>query len=217
MGDSDALQTLVRDLTDIFGARLGSLVSYGARVTTPKSPVSTLAVVDRLSADDLRACAARARAWHGKGLATPLLLGASEFGRSLDAFPFEFGAILDDYTVVSGNDPLQGMRVDVSDLRRVCEVQIRSHLLHLREAYIETFGQDDALASLITRSAAPLAALLRNLERLHGAPPVQGVLSEVARLEDGSLLPAAQARALFPGYLTAIEELTAVVDRWSDA
>ena len=90
-------------------------------------------------------------AWHDAGLATPLLLAAHEFGRSLDAFPLEFGAILADHVVVAGSDPFDGLRVDAADLRRACEVQARSHLLHLREGYLETRGRGDALADLIVR------------------------------------------------------------------
>ena len=45
-----------------------------------------LAVVDHLTSDDLRRCAARTGQWHDAGAATPLILEASEFGRSLDAY-----------------------------------------------------------------------------------------------------------------------------------
>ena len=38
------------------------------------------------------------------------------------------------------------LTVDPADLRRACEVQARSHLLHLREGYLETRGRADALA-----------------------------------------------------------------------
>src|SRR6185436_9820711 len=104
--------------------------------------------------------------WQDAGLNTPLLVAEEEFGRSLDAFPFEFGGILADHVLVSGVDPFQGLRVDPADLRRACEVQARSHLLHLREGYLETQGRSDAIAELLSRSAAPLAALVKSVARL---------------------------------------------------
>src|SRR5688500_1538972 len=125
----EAVRTLERDLRDTFGARLHSLVVYRPADGDPHTP--TPAVRDRLSADDLRACAARVGAWHDAGLATPLLLAAQEFGRSLDAFPFEFGAIIADHALVAGADPFAGLAVDPAHLRHACEVQARSHLLHL--------------------------------------------------------------------------------------
>src|SRR5439155_11543442 len=105
------------------------------------------------------ACAKAAAKWHDAGLATPLLLTAGEFERSLDAFPLEFGAIIADHRVVAGRDPFQGLASDPTDLRRACEVQARSHLLHLRHGFVETNGSGDAVAVLIVQSAAPFAAL----------------------------------------------------------
>src|SRR5262245_58436045 len=130
---SEAVRAIDRDLRSVFGSRLRSLVAYGDASTNNHAPTQTLAVVDGLTPDDLRACADRVAAWHDAGLATPLLLRAQEFGRSLDAFPYEFGAILANHVVVSGEDPFQGLRVEQADMRRACEIQARSHLLHLRE------------------------------------------------------------------------------------
>ena len=123
--------------------------------------MQTLAMVETLTGADLRACAASVERWHDAGLATPLLLAANEFERSLDAFPLEFGGILADHLVIAGNNPFDGLRVEPADIRRACEVQARSHLLHLREGFLETRGRADALAVLIVRSAAPFAALIR--------------------------------------------------------
>jgi hypothetical protein len=228
---SDAVRTLDLELRELLGSRLRSLVAYGAAHATDRAPTSTLAVVDHLTADDLRACAGRVAAWHDAGLATPLIIATHEFGRSLDAFPFEFGAILSDHVIVSGVNPFEGLRVNPADLQRACEIQTRSHLLHLRQGYIETQGRGDAIADLVARSAAPLAALLKSVGRLQeiAAPDAQGAASHVERtisLSPGSLtdvvkLSAAQplssdlARQLFPRYLDAMERLTDYIDRWN--
>src|SRR5688500_6638424 len=140
----DAVHALDGDLRAIFGDRLRSLAVYTAVASDDRT--ATLAVVAGLSADDLRACAGRVAGWDDAGLATPLFVAADEFARSLDAFPFEFGAILADYAVVSGSDPFTGLSVDPAHLRQACEVQARSHLLHLREGFLETRGRGDALA-----------------------------------------------------------------------
>src|SRR5919204_2351910 len=179
-----AIHVLERDLRGIFGSRLQSLVVYGERAREavhhahaaggPRAgahhahddaadAAQTLAVVATLTGDDLRACAGRMAAWHAAGLATPLVLAAHEFGRSLDAFPLEFGAILADHRVVAGANPFDGLSVDAADLRRAVEVQARSHLLHLREGYLETHGRLDALAVLIVESAPAFAALLTSV------------------------------------------------------
>jgi hypothetical protein len=226
----DAVQALDRDLRAIFGDRLRSLVVYAA--IAGDDGTSTLAVVDGLSADDLRACVGQVAAWDDAGLGTPLFVATHEFERSLDAFPFEFGAILADHAVVSGADPFAGLRVDPAYLRQACEVQARSHLLHLREGFLETRGRGDALAELLLRSAAPLVALLQSVARLEGMTAAadtaaalveqrtgipSGSLARIAQLTGRKDLSSDEARRLFPGYLDAVQRLTAFVDRWRAA
>jgi hypothetical protein len=237
----DAVRTLDRDLRGIFGSRLQSLLVYGGRAKHAAgnvhkghgrgaAPVRTMAVVEQLAGDDLRACAARVAAWHGAGLATPLVLAAHEFSRSLDAFPLEFGAIIADHALVSGASPFDGLTVDAADLRRAVEVQARSHLLHLREGYLETRGRSDALAVLIVQSAAAFAALLMSLTRLEGHPTDDpeaaardaerlltlqaGAIGEMAKLVGVHEISSQNAERLFPAYLDAVERLVRYVDGW---
>ena len=227
----DAVHALDRDLRSIFGARLRSLVAYAGIAGDDRA--STLAVVDSLSADDLRACVGRVAAWDDAGLGTPLFVATHEFERSLDAFPFEFGAILADHAVVSGADPFVGLHVDPTHMRQACEVQARSHLLHLREGFLETRGRSDALAELLLRSAPPLVALLQSVVRLEdgsattpdataaiveqkvGVPA--GSLAQITRLVGRKDVPSDDARRLFQPYLDAVQRLTAYVDKWRAA
>src|SRR6185436_3641678 len=239
MAKSDAVQTLERDLRGIFGTRLQSLVIYGERARAGHAdhqhghdtpPTTTMAVVESMTQDDLRSAAGRVAAWHDAGLGTPLLIAAREFERSLDAFPLEFGAILADHAVVSGSNPFASLKVDASDLRRACEVQARSHLLHLREGYLETHGRGDALSDLIVRSAGAFAALVGSIARLDGHPSadpasaarhvervlgVPGSVTEITTLAGVHEISSADAERLFPPYLDAVEKLVAHVDGWT--
>jgi hypothetical protein len=238
-----AVQTLERDLREVFGSRVQSLVVYGIHANEVEHRASghghaepplvhTLTVVDSVGHEDLRACTARLASWHDAGLATPLLLAADEFARSLDAFPFEFSAILADHAVVSGKNPFEGLRVDAADLRRACEVQARGHLLHLRQGFMETRGRGDALAVLIVRSAPAWASLLQNVARLEGlsthdpaaagrhlerALGVTSGVEDIVKLVGVKETSSADALRLFPAYLDAAERLTKYVDRWSGA
>jgi hypothetical protein len=238
----DRVLNLERGLREIFGSRLQSLVAYGLQAAAPSGAgghhahvepphTQTLAIVETVTGVDLTACAASVQRWHDAGLATPLLLAANDFERSLDAFPLEFGAILADHLVVTGNNPFEGLRVDPADIRRACEVQARSHLLHLREGFLETRGRADALAVLIVRSAAPFAALLAGLARLQGVaandaaalgrhlertlelPP--GAVTDVVKLVHVSEISSAEATRIFSAYLDAVERLVKYIDSWS--
>ncbi|MGE0704449.1 MAG: hypothetical protein AB7F99_07765 [Vicinamibacterales bacterium] len=230
----EALFELDADLHRIFAHRLRSLVTYGAPLhSNHDAHIQTLAVVEGLTGDDLHSCATRVPAWHAASLATPLLLDAQELPQSLDAFPIEFSAILASYVVISGVDPFVGCQLDLQQLRTACELQARSHLLHLREDYLETEGRGSALAELILESAPALAALVTNIARLEGAGAdgpdaaaqhVEGVLgltagslARVVTLAGGPGLSSDDARKTWGAYLEGIERLTRYVDKWSPA
>lgn len=215
MHNADAAHALERDLRRTFGARLHALVIYGA--SAHAGVINALAVVDELRAVDLAECGRQVARWRTAGIATPLLLERGEFEASLDAFPFEFGAILADYEVVCGTDPFAGLAPDPADVRRACEVQARSHLLHLREGYIETAGNMVHAADLVAQSAAALAALLRNVGRMPHAPEPDPVLLRVSELAGGGTISGDESERLMPSYLDAMRALVAALDRWSEA
>lgn len=238
----DSVRTLERDLREIFGGRLQSLLTYG---TTPdagahggghshhRNLIRTMAIAQTLTADDLRAVARRAAGWRDAGLAAPILLAAHEFEDSLDAFPLEFGAILAGHTVIAGANPFNGAKVDPADVRRACEVQARSHLLHLRQGYVDAHDNGNAIAVLIIDSAAAFAGLLESFARLQGIPvhdadavaryvertiqaPDRSVADVLALTQVAEISSAAAIR-IFPAYLDAVERLVKFVDTWSAA
>jgi hypothetical protein len=105
-------------------------------------------------------------------------------------------------------------------------------MLHLREGYLETGGNRDALAVLIVQSAAPFAALLQSIARLEGAGShdagavaryaertlsVQGIVTAVVKLTGVAEISADDAARIFPEYLDVVERLVKFVDGWSGA
>jgi hypothetical protein len=227
---SGPLAVALHDLQNIFGARLQALVAYGE---PDAAPAPSLALVQSISADDLAACAARAASWHRAGCAVPLLVTRDEFAGSLDAFPIEYGAILDTHRVVFGGNPFAGLAIRDEDLRRACEVQVKSLLLHLREDYIESRGRAADVAALVADSAPAFAQLLRRLARLDdvvchtsadlatyagGRPRLdQRVAGDVLALARNPGASGVDAVKLYPDYLAAVESLWRFVDRWRQA
>jgi hypothetical protein len=227
-----AAAALVTDLRRVFGDRLRSLVAYGPTIEhAGDGPLTCLALVtDTLSITDLEACAGLARGWARHGLATPLILPEQEFRRSLDAFPLEYGEIMRAHERVFGDDPFAGVPIAREDLRREVETQAKSHLLHLREGFIEAGGEPKAVSDLVAASAPAFAALLRHVAHLCGggatgradatregaraAGLADGIVSDMLALEQRSAIPTTDAARLFPSYLAAVEQLTRFVDTW---
>jgi hypothetical protein len=222
---------LVEDLRRIFADRLRSLVAYGARIEGDSDEALTcLALVESLTVTDLEACARLAHQWERHGLAVPLILPEQEFHRSLDAFPLEYAEIVRAHERLFGSDPFDGVSIPIEDLRRAYETQIKSHLLHLREAFVESGGRPQAIADLVATSAPAFAALLRNVARLNGdasaaradatregariAGLPDGIVADLLALERPSAIPTTDAARLFPRYLAAVEQLARTVDSW---
>jgi hypothetical protein len=215
----------------VFGERLRSIVAYGPQSEGhAEAPVTCMALVASLTVADLEACARRAANWKRARIATPLILPEDEFRQSLDAFPLEYGEIIRTRQHVFGDDPFAGATIEREDLRRACETQVKSHLVHLREGFIETGGNPSAIAALVTGSAAAFAGLLRNVARLTGVNVLErmeatrggaraaglpdGIVSDLLALEHPSSVPIGDPARLFPEYLAAVEQLARTVDTW---
>lgn len=221
---------VLQDLHYIFGGRLQAFVAYGDPNATP---APGLALVHAITADDLAACAARASSWQRAGCATPLLLTREEFAGSLDAFPLEYGEILETHRVIHGEDPFSGLTIRDEDVRRACEVQVKSLLLHLREDFIESHGRPSDVGALVADSAPAFAQLLRRLATLDDVacatnqelctyagtrPKLDArVVGDVLALAKNTSASGVDASRLFPQYLAAVEALWKYVDRWRHA
>ncbi len=222
----ERLTGVVHDLQRIFGDRLDAVVAYGRRT---QDPVPSFALVHTITMDDLSAMAAAAPAWHGRGAATPLVLPRAEFARALDVFPIEYGEIIDTHEALYGHDPFNGIAVDPLDVRRAVEVQATSHLLHLRENFVEHGGRPAAVDALVRESAPGFAMLLRRMAKLDGAPSDTAtalgnwasaragldprVVGDLLALEFDDGAPV-EGRRIFPDYLEAMHRLITVIDQW---
>jgi hypothetical protein len=226
-----AALALVGDLRHVFGDRLRSVVAYGPQLDGhAASPLTCLALVGSLHVGDLDACAREAAKWRRANIATPLILPESEFRSSLDAFPLEYGEIVRAHQRVFGDDPFDGVAIAREDLRRACETQIKSHLVHLREGYLEAGARPGAVSALVAASAPAFTALLRHVAWLSGIPAAdraeatregaraaglpEGLVADMMTLERGATIPTSDPARIFPNYLAAVEQLARAVDAW---
>jgi hypothetical protein len=229
--DRKALEALAADLERVFGGRLQSLVAYGLdQPGAEDGPLHTLALVERLTLDDLSACVPTVIQWRRNGLAVPLLLEREEFNRTLDVFPLEYGDIIARHVVIKGADPFAGVTVPPADLRRAIELQAKSHLIHLREGFLETGGDPQAVARMIAASAPAFRTLLVNIARLAGddeedvaeaAERHIGISSSVVRdvvsAGSGASSTIVEPTALLTRYIAAVERIWEFVDTWRSA
>jgi hypothetical protein len=223
-----ALGGLAADLDGIFGSRLHSVAAYGltAPVASPRV-VHSVALVERLTFDDLAACVPLAAGWRRRSLSVPLILEREEFLRTLDVFPLEYGDIIAHHVLVAGSDLFTSARVSPADVRRACELGAKSHLIHLREGFLETDGASQAVARLIAASAPAFRTLLANIARLAddddddvaGTAERQigisaAVVREVLGAGAGIGSSITEPTALLSRYIAAVEQVWEYVDTW---
>ena len=223
-----SLNMLAADLGRVFGARLHSVAAYGLDApATPPRVVHALALVERLAFEDLAACVPLTRGWRRRSLAVPLILEREEFLRTLDVFPLEYGDIIAHHVLVAGSNPFGDARVAAGDVRRACELAAKSHLIHLREGFLETDGNPQAVSRLIAASAGALRVLLSNIARLADdndedvaatAERQIGVPAEVVRdvlnAGSGAHTTITDPTALLSRYIAAAERIWEYVDTW---
>ena len=223
-----ALEGLASELGRVFGARLRSVVAYGLDTPTASPRIlHTLALVDRLAFDDLAKCLPLVDGWRHRSLAVPLILELEEFLRTLDVFPLEYGDIIAHHVIIAGTNPFGAAHVAQADTRRACELSAKSHLIHLREGFLETRGHADSVVRLIAASAPAFVALLRNIARLADEDATDlpamaerqiGVPGEVVRevigAGAGTRSSIAEPTALLARYIAASERVWEYVDTW---
>jgi hypothetical protein len=227
----NALESLARDLAEVFGARLEALVAYHG--SQGDGAVHSCAIVDALAFADLVRCLPFTERWHQRRIAVPLMLSSAELARTLDIFPLEYAAIAADHVVIRGADPFATLMVPADDLRRATEAQAKSHLIHLREAYLESHGEMTRIAGLIAASAGPFRALLTNIARLEsartGTPSDEtlaamaetrigvpgGVVREVLASSAAGQSTITDPSHLLSRYVDATEKIWEFVDGWT--
>lgn len=209
---------MASDLQRVFGDRFVALVASG--------PHGGVLFATSIEPGDFEALGPLNSSWQRDNLEPPLLLTPEEFRRSLDAFPVEYQALLDRHAVIAGDPPFAGLTIDRAHLRRACEVQARSHLIHLRQGWMEHAGHPERLANLIVRSSGALRILLADMARLmldtdagaiEGATAA-GVDTELVRVIIALEHAPEQAGRLvnrLPDYLAVAERLWVFVDTWT--
>jgi hypothetical protein len=193
-----------------------------------RSDINLMLVLDQLTPPILRSLSPAFTAWRKAVPEPPLVLSSSEWSRATDAFPIEITDMRLSYQVLRGSDPLEGVQVDRTDLRKALEREFRGKLLRLRQGYSTYAPDPGALGSLGLQSAATILVLLRGVLTVIGKPvPVDA--SDVARaaadaigFESEHLLHVVGHRAdrewrcaapEFENYMHAVEQTARFVDQ----
>lgn len=184
----DRAREFSRRLVEIYGDELVAVGLYGSAARGEyrdgSSDLNVLVIVRELDAERLRRGSALAGEWVEAGNPPPLMFSEDEWRGSADAFPIEYSDIADAHLVLHGNDIFAGIEVRWKDLRLICEHELKSKKIALRERYLLAAETPTELGMLLTSSISTFVALFRAMHRLGGTtPPADSrtVITQLAR------------------------------------
>jgi hypothetical protein len=222
------------DCRNAFGDDLISVILYGSSITSEYDPkrsdLNFLVVLTEEGIERLDLAHERVANWHKKKVATPLFLTKTYIESSLDTFPIEFLNIRRNYSLIVGEDVLEGISFKRDFIRMQCERELKGKLLLLRERYVETRGKPKILEELIHASVPTFIFVFKGLLYLLGkeVPETKketvSMLGQELNLDQELFLSLLQIKAgilkssrqevqsLFKRYLKEIRRLALLMD-----
>ncbi|MEK6761216.1 MAG: hypothetical protein AABY96_00755 [Nitrospirota bacterium] len=180
------LQTYVKEVKAAFGDQLEGLLLYGSAVRGEflqgRSNLNILLLVSSYDSAVLKQYSLLHVRWSKEQIVVPLFLTEEELRMSAAVFPLEFLEIQEQHRVLDGRDPFIGFHVKTDRLKEAVVQGLTSHIVRLRQRYVEGGGGDDATTILLTLSIASTIPLLRGVRRLLGRAPLshsEAVISDV--------------------------------------
>jgi predicted nucleotidyltransferase len=163
----DILEGFKRDVVEIFGNDLVSIILYGSAATNEydrkRSDINTLVVLNETGIADIWRVHPFLVKWRRKRIACPYFMTRSYIEASVDSFPIEFLNMRFSYQVLFGENVLKDLKFQKQDLRLQCERELKGKLLHLRQGIVLAGTHARDLRLLIVRSLATFTSIFRVL------------------------------------------------------
>ena len=165
--------------------KIKSVILYGSCAVedcAQKFPnINLIVVMENLAAQDLKLAGKFAKKFEKHGRMLPLFMDYEEWKHSADVYAIEYTDIKDRYKVLYGQNIVDDLRVDNSDLRFQCEQETKNLLIMLRQTYLVKYDNKRVLKNLILASVKKFLVIFRSILRLYNVP-VPKTHSEVVKL-----------------------------------
>jgi predicted nucleotidyltransferase len=218
---------------------LESVILYGSAATgeyiDDQSDINMLCVLRDTSFAKLRRLSSALEWWDRKKQRAPLITTRHEMESSADVFSIEYFDMQKRHRVLFGDDPLANITIPMRLHRAQVEYELREKLILLRQRLLLVDGKKDRLWELLLDSLPSFATLFRHaLIAFDGqcSPSGREALSQIGshlRVDSSAFLEVLEVREhrveakqfdvenLAARYLTAVEQVTAAVDKMLDS
>jgi hypothetical protein len=230
----DLAKLAAADFAACYGSDLVSVIVYGSAAgqdfAPKRSDINLLVVLSAITLPVLEKSIPVQQKWMKKRFARPLFLDKEYVASSLDSFPIEFFDMKECHSVVFGEDILQNLVIEKSDLRLQIEREVKGKWLHLNRGWLESKGTPARLRLLLSLSIRDFSPIFRAILHVKGLPIPRERAALFADagtafgLKGGSLENALAAirsggkremAAAFPPYADAIKSMCNAIDQLS--
>ncbi len=232
---SQVIQDVGQQLLAKDEQNVASLVVYGSALVSDfvpgRSNINLLLVLERLGFAELSGYAKVIAKFSKKKIVAPLFLTKEHIKSSLDVFPIEFLEIKDNHLVIYGEYVFEDIIIKSEDLRLQCEREIKSRLIRIRQAYMESGQKAADLKGLLEVSLTSILPIMRNVIRLKGKAPAikkdaiitelssefglaAAPFSRILELKTQKKVPRQdELEAILSDYLQQVQQLAKIVDQ----
>jgi predicted nucleotidyltransferase len=165
------LAELLADARAAFDSDLLSVVLFGSAAEgrwRPSSDVNLLFLLARFDPPRIDAFRSSLRAAHAALRIEAMFLLKEELPVAVELFALKFSDMATRHRVLFGPDPLTGITIDETDLRRRLREVLLNLALRLRSRYALVSQREEQLAKTVADTAGPLRAAAGALLRLRG-------------------------------------------------
>lgn len=161
---------LVEKLKKAIPQDLRSVVLYGSAAVGDhagkRSDYNILVLTRHLDLEILKSLSGIASEWTRLGNPPPLLLTATRLEKSSDVFPIELLDIQESHKILFGDDFIRKIRISPENLRLQVEQELQGKLIQLRERFLLTGQNSQAVIELMIDSLSTFLVLFRAALRL---------------------------------------------------
>jgi len=229
------LRSYVKDVAQVFGNKLESVLLYGSAVRGEflpgRSNLNLLLFVSSYDVAVLKKYNGLHKRWSKEQLVVPLFLTAADLQSAAFVFPLEYQDIYEWHRVLWGQDPFVGFKVDPRHLTSEVLQALRGNLLRVRQRLVEGGSTEEAMTILLPLSITALLPVLRGTQRLlgrpvlsHGEPLLKDLevhlginltgLGDALLLKRGQISPGhKEVPRLMDRYLESLEQLVTTVEQ----
>jgi hypothetical protein len=233
------ISQFVSRLREAGGANLESVILFGSAVAGDFHPefsnVNLFCVLRDCSFSALQALAPAVRWWDSQKEPPPLFMTQDEVVRSVDVFTIELIDMQQHHRVLFGQDFFETLAIPPNLHRAQVEYELREKLALLRQHLLLASGNELRMWDLLTRSVSSFTTLFRHgLMALGYSAPVgkreavealaqhigfdaSGFLQVLDVREGKAQRKKLDLAEVFSRYLTALEQVTAAVDKMLDS